>query len=153
MEKPFTWLVRFDIAPEWVGDGFNLTDERALEMLGRDLDGACMSTELAARVISAPSALRIVREQGYAPKTSGAGEAVAAVIAGAPHAYAGSETIGGDVRVDSALIDAISLLEKVAFVQHENDNTGVVLSKLREALALVRGDQPISDIEWQTTPA
>lgn len=31
--KPYTWIVRFDVAPEWVADGFNLTDERALLLL------------------------------------------------------------------------------------------------------------------------
>lgn len=51
---PYSWIVRFDVAPEWVADGFVFSDQRALEMLGADLSSACMSTELAAAVLAAP---------------------------------------------------------------------------------------------------
>lgn len=144
---PFTWIVRFDVAPEWVADGFVLSDQRALMMLGTDLSSACMSTELAAAVIAGPSPLRIAREQGYGPHHPQAGAAVAEINAGAPHA------IPGDSVVETALVNAIKLLDSVAFVKHENDNTGGVLSELRDALALVRGDDPISDIRWVPAPA
>ena len=31
--KPYSWVVRFDVAPQWVADGFIMTDTTALEML------------------------------------------------------------------------------------------------------------------------
>lgn len=150
--KPFAWIVRFDVAPEWVADGFNLSDERALTMLGRTLGMACMSTELAARVLAAPSALRIVREQGYTKEHPQAGKEVAGVLDGAPYAYADVKKRSDAVTLDKAISDAIKLLDSVAFVRNEKDNTGAVLSQLRDARAMLRGDDPISDIEWQPTP-
>ncbi|HIE2513457.1 TPA: hypothetical protein ACXLCK_001906 [Pseudomonas aeruginosa] len=144
---PYSWIVRFDVAPEWVADGFVFSDQRALEMLGADLSSACMSTELAAAVLAAPSPLRIAREQGYGKNHPQADVAVAEIVAGTPKAKPG-ETV-----LESALVNAIKLLDSVAFVQHENDNTGVVLSELRDALALVQGKDPISNIRWVPTPA
>lgn len=147
--KPYTWIVRFDVAPEWVADGFNLTDERALLLLANDLRHADSSCELAARVLAAPAALRIAREQGYGPKDNGAGRAVAEIMSGAPHAYSDVRRSSDDVTVDNAISEAIELLNSVAFVRDENDNTGAILAKLRDARALLRGDDPISDIQWQ----
>lgn len=60
----FSWTVRFEVDEVWVADGFNLTDERALEMLQSDLQWAD-DHELTAKVIRAPSRLRVARVQGY----------------------------------------------------------------------------------------
>lgn len=84
--QPFTWIVRFDVAPEWVADGFSLCDERALEMLSRETSG-CMSTELAARVIAAPAPGRIVAEQGYPKQGARTAAEIQSLVSGAPHAY------------------------------------------------------------------
>ncbi|MFT0546956.1 hypothetical protein ACMHYO_11510 [Allopusillimonas ginsengisoli] len=153
MTKPYSWIVRFDVAPEWVADGFNLTDERALEMLAETLPYANMSYELAARVLAAPSALRIVREQGYTKAHPQAGKEVAGVLDGAPYAYDDMKKRSDAVTLDKAISDAITLLDSVAFVRDENDNTADVLSRLRGVRDMVRGDAPISEIEWQPTPA
>ena len=48
------WVVAFYVADTWIRDGFDLTDERAKEMLAHDLDFA-RDDELKARVISAPA--------------------------------------------------------------------------------------------------
>lgn len=30
--KPYSWVVRFDVAPQWVADGFIMTDTRQILM-------------------------------------------------------------------------------------------------------------------------
>lgn len=60
----FAWYVRLEVCGTWVADGFNLTDERALDMLAKDLAYADMGFELAARVIAAPPPERIAACQG-----------------------------------------------------------------------------------------
>jgi len=58
LEKMKGWAeftVTFRIAPCWIADGFNLTDERALEMLSNDLRYATIGEELDAQVIAAPT--------------------------------------------------------------------------------------------------
>ncbi|MEY0498971.1 hypothetical protein AB7321_18980 [Providencia rettgeri] len=67
--KPYSWVVRFDVAPQWVADGFIMTDTTALEMLSDVIDYA-NEHELAASVISAPGAERITEEQGYLPSNN-----------------------------------------------------------------------------------
>ena len=62
---PFTWIVRFDVHPMWVSDGGTITDLDALDMLSTHFGNACMNNELAACVLSGPSATRIAHEQGY----------------------------------------------------------------------------------------
>lgn len=64
------WTVEFSVDSSWVADGFDLTDERAKEMLASDL-GYAYGHELKARVLKYPSAERIARLQGY--YTSGKG--------------------------------------------------------------------------------
>ena len=73
---------------------------------------------------------------------------MAEIMSGAPHAYSDVRN-RSDVTVDNAISAAIELLNSVAFVRDENDNTGAILAKLRDARALLRGDDPISDIQWQ----
>jgi hypothetical protein len=151
--QPFTWIVRFDVAPEWVADGFSLCDERALEMLSRETSG-CMSTELAARVIAAPAPGRIVRaEQGYPKQGARTAAEIQSLVSGAPHAYcSGARHHAAPPTLVETLTNAIKLLDSVAFVKDENDNTQAVLHGLRQSLAIVTGEAPISEIEWVETP-
>ncbi|WP_336983955.1 MULTISPECIES: hypothetical protein [unclassified Cedecea] len=137
--SPYTYIVRFDIAPLWIADGFILSDETALAMLAERLDYACDATELAAQVLVAPNPSRIEDEQGYRH-----GAIAKSIEEGAPEAYENF----GENTIASALIDAIELLDSVAFVRDENDNSRDVLSKLLEALGKVNGSLPISDIHW-----
>lgn len=132
MQNAYRWIVAFDVAPEWVADGFTLSDATALDMLSEKAPFANVDTELAAAVISAPAPLRIVREQGYTENTPGAKAAINEVLKAAPMAL-------GKDSLDSALIGAINLLDSVAFVREEGDDTADVLAKLRAALELVRG--------------
>ena len=62
--KTYKWTVEFTVSANWVEDGFDLTDERALEMLQSDL-GYAYESELGAHVIKAPSREAILKEQGY----------------------------------------------------------------------------------------
>jgi hypothetical protein len=63
--KWFKWTVEFQVHETWVEDGFDLTDERALDMLAHDLSYANIGTELKAKVLDAPSPMRIKKAQGY----------------------------------------------------------------------------------------
>jgi hypothetical protein len=61
----YTWTVQFTVSETWVEDGFNLTDERALDMLAKTLSYAYIDRELAAKVVTAPDPKDIRRAQGY----------------------------------------------------------------------------------------
>jgi hypothetical protein len=63
MHKPFKWVVEFTVDQTWVEDGFDIDDERALDMLANDLRYANVGTELAARVLKAPDPKRIKAAQ------------------------------------------------------------------------------------------
>lgn len=65
MKKSFKWTVEFEVDECWVADGFDLDNDRALEMLANDLGWANINTELKARVIKAPKADLIAKTQGY----------------------------------------------------------------------------------------
>lgn len=58
------YTVEFSIDDSWIADGFDLTDERAKEMLARNLPYA-FNHELNAKVIKAPDALKVAKLQGY----------------------------------------------------------------------------------------
>lgn len=64
-KKFFKWTVEFEVDEIWVADGFELTEERALEMLAHDLGWADMGTELKAKVIKSPSPKAVRKAQGY----------------------------------------------------------------------------------------
>lgn len=64
MSKKLKWVVEFSVDQVWVEDGFDLSDERALEMLAADLNFA-LKEELGAKVLKAPSAEKIRKLQGY----------------------------------------------------------------------------------------
>lgn len=67
MSKKFKWTVVFEVDESWVADGFDLDDERALEMLSGDLSWAD-DEELGAKVIKAPRPEAIMRARGYTEK-------------------------------------------------------------------------------------
>lgn len=60
--RRFKWVVVFEINSEWVADGFEMTDERAANMLLNDLCH-CRSTEVRAKVVVAPDKRDIKRVQ------------------------------------------------------------------------------------------
>jgi hypothetical protein len=60
----FTWTVRLSVDKTWVEDGFDLTDERAKDMLRNELPQA-YDFEVAAKVIKAPDPEKIAKVQGY----------------------------------------------------------------------------------------
>ena len=59
----FRWVVQLDVHKTWVEDGFDLTDERAHDMLGNDLTFA-VGFELGAKVLSSPQPDQIKKVQG-----------------------------------------------------------------------------------------
>ena len=119
---PFSWVVRFTVAPIWVEDGFSLDDDRALSMLAKEI-GYGSSEELQAKVLEAPSPLQIARKQGYAPDDFRSGAVVRELQKG--HGERG--------RVRHALIRARDLLNSVAFVSKEGD-TRAALEAIQGAL-------------------
>lgn len=127
--KPFTYVVRFTIAPIWMQDGFTLSNDRALLMLAGAI-GAGSADELQAKVLEAPSALEIARIQGYDAKHPRSGQVVRDIMA--EHGEVGV--------VRNALIKARDLLSGVAFVATEGD-TNDVLDRLRDALATIDARQ------------
>lgn len=63
--RRFKWTVEFEVDEVWIADGFNITDQRALDMLSNDLQFANIGTELGAKVLSAPDPTAIRKAQGY----------------------------------------------------------------------------------------
>lgn len=127
--QPFSWVVRFTVAPMWIQDGFTISDERAHSMLAQAVGGASNS-ELIAQVLEAPSALQIARMQGYGPQHPKGGHVVRRIIADTPNA--------GEVH--RALIAARDLLYSVAFVANEGD-TLAPLALIDTALAAINARQ------------
>jgi hypothetical protein len=126
--KMYRWVVAFNVADTWVADGFDMSDARAEAMISREI-GSAYKWETSASVIAAPSPIKVVREQGYSAKHAGAGAEVKRVQEGTPNAG----------KLDQALVKAIELLDSVAFVREEGDNTQEVLAMLRDSLTLIRG--------------
>lgn len=127
--KPFTWIVRFTVAPLWVQDGFTIDNERALGMLARAV-GAGGADELSAQVLETPSVLEIVRMQGYGVKDPRGGNVARELLA----------SVGETGQIRSALLKARALLDSVAFVQTEGD-TNDALDRIRDALRLIDARQ------------
>lgn len=119
--KPFSWVVRFTVAPLWVQDGFTISNDRALSMLARAVGGAT-GEELQAQVLESPSPLQIASMQGYTKHHPGAGRVVRELIGQAGH---------GQVR--KALIKARDILNSVAYVAKEGD-TAEPLRSIHAAL-------------------
>lgn len=64
-DKFYKWTVEFAVEETWVADGFEMTEERALEMLANDLGWANVDTELKAKIIKSPTPKSIRKAQGY----------------------------------------------------------------------------------------
>lgn len=62
--KRFKWAVEIEVDETWVEDGFDLTDERAKEMVMNDLRYA-YGNEISCKVIAAPNPADIRKAQGY----------------------------------------------------------------------------------------
>lgn len=62
MPEFYKWTVEFSVHKDWVADGFDLTDNRALGVLSADLSYAHVGNELRARVIKAPRRVAILAE-------------------------------------------------------------------------------------------
>ena len=63
------WTVEFSVESSWVADGFDLTDERAKEMIASDLAYA-FGHEVKAKVTKYPDALKVAKLQGYKDATT-----------------------------------------------------------------------------------
>jgi hypothetical protein len=63
--KTFKWVVEFEVTENWVEDGFNITDRKAMSMMEEALPFAS-GAEFSAKVIQAPDAKLICKTQGYA---------------------------------------------------------------------------------------
>lgn len=63
--KRYTWTVQITIDPVWVADGFNITNERAHDIIAHALPHA-NGHEFSAKVLSAPDPMQIKCEQGTA---------------------------------------------------------------------------------------
>lgn len=62
--KTFKWVVEFEVTENWVEDGFNITDQKAVAMIENVLPFAS-GAEFSAKVIKAPDAKIIRKVQGY----------------------------------------------------------------------------------------
>lgn len=62
--KTYKWIVTFEIDETWVADGFEMTDERAHEMIQNALPFATPD-EVGAKVTKAPMQTAIRKAQGY----------------------------------------------------------------------------------------
>ena len=60
----FKWVVEFEVTESWVEDGFEITADRALDMLANALPYA-YGSELKAKVVKAPTKTLIRKTQGY----------------------------------------------------------------------------------------
>lgn len=132
MDNRYTWIVRFDVVPEWVADGFNLDDKRANEMLSLALPLAAEEHEIRAAVIAAPSFARIMTEQGYTPETIARPTTASKEIHdGAPLAYA---------------VDTVrDVLEEFLHVCDSSwfQGDGTERARVAAALALLNGDDDL----------
>jgi hypothetical protein len=71
----FCWVVAIEVDESWVADGFELTDERAHQMVGQALPYA-YENEFSAKVLRGPDRRDIDAAQGYTATDIRAGEKV-----------------------------------------------------------------------------
>lgn len=68
-DKFFTWTVELQVHESWVADGFDLTDDRAHDMLAANVHGDNYLygtyNDLKAKVLKSPSVKSIRKVQGY----------------------------------------------------------------------------------------
>ena len=114
--KPFTWVVRFTIHPLAIADGFNLSDECALNMILNEI-GLLTADEVEAEVISAPDVEGIANAMGYVPGNPGRKRVIDQI-----------RKSNGPYRdlLWDALVDARTLLGSVAYVAEEGDTVKVL---------------------------
>jgi len=62
--KTFKWVVEFEVTENWVEDGFNITNQKAVGMIENVLPFAS-GAEFKATVIKSPDAKLIRKTQGY----------------------------------------------------------------------------------------
>ena len=62
--KTFKWVVEFEVTETWVADGFNITQDRAIDMMANALPYAS-GAEFKATVVKAPEPKLIRQTQGY----------------------------------------------------------------------------------------
>lgn len=58
------WTIEISVDKIWVADGFDCTDDDALDMLANRLRSANIGTELKARVVKRPAAKIVAKLQG-----------------------------------------------------------------------------------------
>lgn len=75
MKARYRWVVEIEVDATWVADGFDLTDERAKEMIQNELPWA-YGHEVDAKILKAPPAADIRKEQGWVDLVKGKGEAI-----------------------------------------------------------------------------
>ena len=62
--KTFKWVVEFTVSENWVADGFNISNQKAMRMIEEVLPFAS-GAEFSAKVIKAPDEKLIKLTQGY----------------------------------------------------------------------------------------
>lgn len=62
--KRFKWTVEIEIDETWVADGFDITDDRLLDIIAHALPYA-YGHEFTGKVLSAPKRSEVLRAQGY----------------------------------------------------------------------------------------
>lgn len=135
--KPFTWIIRMDVHPQWVADGGTISDADAIDMLSQRFGWADVNNELAACVLSAPGATRIAHEQGWNQNTKYSSEGRKQVRAElereAPVAYSPTR-----FSIERHVRDLLAQAERI------NDDALVEgLTILKDVIA---GNTPVSDI-------
>jgi len=61
--KTFKWVVEFEVTENWVENGFNITEDRANDMIANALPYA-YGSEYKATVLKSPKATLIAKTQG-----------------------------------------------------------------------------------------
>ena len=62
--KTFKWVVEFEVTEDWVADGFDISQDRATDMMANALPYAS-GAEFKATVVKAPEPKLIRQTQGY----------------------------------------------------------------------------------------
>lgn len=149
MEKRYTWVVRFDVAPALVANGLVIDDALANSMIETMIVWK-KENETRAAVIAGPCPYEIAREQGFSAngrhnKAIDSVRRVAAIQKAAPLA-----SWNHPHNVASAITRAVEFIESPfnsADRQKQEEQRLRCLAELRAALALIGGahDLPTHD--------
>ncbi len=134
--KPFTFIIRFDVAPWLIADGISMSDASALLMAGSMLIDAT-DEDLAVSVLSAPSPERILVEQDFTPAHRYFDSNRSEIIKGSPLAYS-------DENIANTVTSAINLLS-----DPRDGHIATAIEKLRFVQRILSGDEPISNNAWE----